>query len=90
MSFAIALLLKPEEKTNMPFVNIKLTGDEEALTEQQKAELIKDVTDMLAKKLGKNPQTTVVIIEEVPMANWGVGGKSIRARREEAKKIMKA
>ena len=66
----------------MPFVNIKLTGDEEALTEQQKAELIKDVTDMLAKKLGKNPQTTIVIIEEVPMANW--------VRRAEAKKIMKA
>lgn len=36
----------------MPFVNIKLTGDEEALTEQQKAELIKDVTDLLAAKLG--------------------------------------
>lgn len=74
----------------MPFVNIKLTGDEEALTEQQKAELIKDVTDLLATKLGKNPQTTVVIIEEIPMANWGVGGKSIRVRRSEAKKLMKA
>lgn len=74
----------------MPFVNIKLTGDEESLTEQQKADLIKEVTDLLSKKLGKNPQTTIVIIEEIPMSNWGIGGKSVRVRREEAKKVIKA
>lgn len=60
----------------MPFVNIKVTGGEQAPTEAQKAELIKGATDLLVRVLGKNPATTVVVIEEVPLENWGVGGVS--------------
>ena len=43
----------------MPFVNIKIT--KEGATPEQKAELIKGVTDLLVKVLHKNPRTTVVI-----------------------------
>jgi 4-oxalocrotonate tautomerase len=71
------------EKTGgrtMPFVNIKIT--KEGATAEQKAELIKEVTDVLVKVLHKNPQTTVVLIEEVEMDNWGIGGESVTARRQ--------
>ena len=51
----------------MPFVNIKVTGGAEAPTAEQKAQLISGVTELLQRVLHKNPATTVVIIEEVPM-----------------------
>ncbi len=70
----------------MPYVNIKLTGGSEAPTPEQKAALIKGVTDLLAATLGKNPATTVVIIEEVDMDNWGIGGETVTVRRAKAKK----
>lgn len=58
----------------MPFVNIKLLGDEKAPTEKQKEELIKGATDLLVKVLGKDPTHLVVVIDEVPPCNWGIGG----------------
>ena len=63
----------------MPFVNIKITR--EGATSDQKAALIKGVTDLLVETLGKNPATTVVVIDEVETDNWGVGGESITVRR---------
>lgn len=68
----------------MPMVNIKVTGGVEAPTAEQKAELIKGATELLSRVLGKNPETTIVIIEEVPMDNWGIGGRSVTERRKEA------
>lgn len=65
----------------MPYVNIKVTGGNEAPTTQQKAELIKGVTELLAKVLDKNPATTVVVIDEVAQDNWGIGGETITVRR---------
>ncbi|MGA9756233.1 MAG: 4-oxalocrotonate tautomerase family protein [Desulfobaccales bacterium] len=67
----------------MPFVNIKITKD--GATPEQKAELIKGVTDLLVKVLQKNPATTVVLIEEVDTDNWGIGGETVTARRGKGK-----
>jgi 4-oxalocrotonate tautomerase len=64
----------------MPFVNIKIT--KEGATPEQKAELIKGVTDLLVKVLHKNPHTTVVLIEEVETDNWGIGGETVTAIRK--------
>ncbi|WP_299982060.1 4-oxalocrotonate tautomerase family protein [Desulfobacula sp.] len=64
----------------MPYVNIKITR--EGASTEQKAELIKGVTDLLAKILGKNPATTVVTIDEIETDNWGIGGESVTVRRE--------
>jgi 4-oxalocrotonate tautomerase len=64
----------------MPYVNIKVT--EEGVTAAQKAELIKGVTDLLANVLGKNPATTVVVIDEVHTDNWGIAGESVTVRRQ--------
>jgi 4-oxalocrotonate tautomerase len=63
----------------MPYVNIKITR--EGATAQQKAELIRGVTDLLRDKLGKKPATTVVVIDEVETDNWGIGGESVTVRR---------
>ncbi len=67
----------------MPYVNIKITN--EGVTADQKAELIKGVTDLLVKVLGKNPKTTFVVIEEVNTDNWGVGGETITTLRSREK-----
>ena len=67
----------------MPYVNIKVT--KEGVTADQKAELITGVTDLLADVLGKNPATTVVVIDEVDTDNWGIGGKSVTKRRKRDK-----
>lgn len=63
----------------MPLVNIKIT--KEGATAEQKAELIRRATQMLVDVLGKNPQTTIVVIEEVDTDNWGIAGESVSARR---------
>lgn len=67
----------------MPYVNIKVTGGREAPSPAQKAELIAGVTELLSRVLGKNPATTMVVIDEVPMDNWGIGGKSVTVLRAE-------
>ena len=67
----------------MPYVNIKITR--EGATAEQKATLIREVTRLLAETLGKNPATTVVVIEEVETDNWGIGGETVTARRKREK-----
>jgi 4-oxalocrotonate tautomerase len=66
----------------MPFVNIKIT--KEGATPEQKAELIKGVTDLLVKVLNKTPRTAVVVIEEVETDNWGIGGETVTAIRKKS------
>ena len=56
----------------MPYVNIKITR--EGASAEQKAALIAGVTALLRDTLGKNPATTVVVIDEVDTDNWGIGG----------------
>jgi 4-oxalocrotonate tautomerase len=67
----------------MPYVNIKITR--EGATAEQKARLISGVTQLLVDVLNKNPNTTVVVIDEVDTDNWGVAGESITVRRKQGK-----
>ena len=64
----------------MPYVNIKVTKEDVSL--QKKVELIQGVTQLLADILGKNPATTVVVIDEVDTDNWGIGGETVTVRRQ--------
>ncbi len=64
----------------MPYVNIKIT--KEGALPEQKTELIKGVTKLLSDILGKNPATTVIVIDEVDTDNWGIGGESVTVRRK--------
>lgn len=63
----------------MPYVNIKITR--EGATAEQKAALIAGATELLQRVLNKNPQTTVVVIDEVETDNWGIAGESVTVRR---------
>jgi 4-oxalocrotonate tautomerase len=56
----------------MPYVNIKITDT--AVTREQKQMLIAGTTQLLVDVLNKNPETTHVVIEEISLDNWGVGG----------------
>lgn len=67
----------------MPYVNIRITR--EGATAEQKAALIKGATQLLVDVLGKNPQTTVVTIDELDTDNWGIGGETVTARRKQGK-----
>lgn len=67
----------------MPYVNIKITN--ENVTPEKKAQLIAGATQLLVDVLGKNPNTTVVVIDEVDTDNWGIGGESVTVRRKEGK-----
>ena len=63
----------------MPYVNIKITR--EGATPAQKAELIAGVTDLLRRVLDKNPATTFVVIDEVALEDWGIGGLPVEEYR---------
>lgn len=67
----------------MPYVNIKIT--DEQVTADEKKRLIAGVTILLQQILGKNPETTVVVIDEVPTDNWGIGGEQVTKRRKVGK-----
>ncbi len=63
----------------MPYVNVKITR--EGATPERKAEVIRRMTQVLVDVLGKNPETTVVVIDEVDTDNWGIGGIPVTERR---------
>lgn len=66
----------------MPYVNIKITNGH--VTKAEKATLVSGVTKLLSSTLGKNPATTVVVIDEVETDNWGIGGELVTERRKQA------
>jgi 4-oxalocrotonate tautomerase len=67
----------------MPYVNIRITRD--GATTAQKAALIQGATQLLVDVLGKNPKTTVVVIDEVDTDNWGIGGETVTLLRKQGK-----
>ena len=69
---------------HMPYVKIQVTR--EGVTKEQKQALIKGVTQLLQDVLQKDPQRTVVVIEEIDTDNWGSGGEQITEIRKRAKK----
>lgn len=70
----------------MPFINIRITKENNEPTIKQKEELIEGVTELVSKILNKNKASTVVIIDEIETNNYGLGGKSITEVRKASKK----
>ncbi len=56
----------------MPYVNVQIT--DEGNSAEQKAQVIREITHVLQRVLGKDPATTFVVIDEVPLDNWGIAG----------------
>jgi len=76
----------------MPYVNIKVTREgtapgATATTPEQKRALIKVVSDLLFEVLGKPHASTFVVIDEVDMENWGVGGVTVPEYRAQQAKV---
>jgi 4-oxalocrotonate tautomerase len=63
----------------MPYVNIRITR--EGATPAQKADLIAGVTELLQRILDKSPATTFVVIDEVALEDWGIGGLPVEEYR---------
>ena len=55
----------------MPYVNIQITT---GATRDQKAELVKDVTDSRVRVLGKKPEHIHIVIQEINEEDWGYSG----------------
>jgi 4-oxalocrotonate tautomerase len=55
----------------MPYVNVQIT---KGTTKAQKAELVRDFTESLERVLGKKPEHTHVVIQEIEEQNWGYAG----------------
>ena len=66
----------------MPYVNVKVTGGADAPSKEQKEAIIKGVSQVLNDVLGKHPKSTYVVIDEVELDNWGVGGESLSTINE--------
>ncbi len=56
----------------MPYVNVQIT---KGASRDQKAELVRDVTDSLVRVLGKRPEHIHVVIQEIEEADWGYAGQ---------------
>lgn len=55
----------------MPYVNIQIT---KGATREQKAQLVREVTDSLVRVLGKKPEHTHIVIQEIEEEDWGFSG----------------
>lgn len=56
----------------MPYVNVQITR---GASRAQKAQLVKDITDSLVRVLGKKPEHTHVVIQEIADEDWGYAGQ---------------
>lgn len=55
-----------------PYVNVRITKD--GVTTEQKARIVREITRTLQDVLGKKPEHTHVVIDEVEEENWGFAG----------------
>jgi len=66
----------------MPYILIQVT--DEGVTLAQKEAMIAGATELMVNVLGKDPEATFVVIEEVNTDNWGHGGERVTLRRQRA------
>ena len=67
----------------MPYVNVRITKD--GVTVEQKRRIVEEITDTLVRVLGKRPEHTHVIIDEVEPENWGFAGMLTTEYRKQPK-----
>jgi len=71
------------EKRNMPEITISMAAGR---TEEQKAGMMRDVTQALVKNLGVDAEAVVIQINEAPLHHKMKGGKTFVERAAAAKK----
>ena len=55
----------------MPYVNVRIT---KGVTRDQKAQVVREITDTIVRVLAKKPEHTHIVIDEVDEDNWGFSG----------------
>jgi 4-oxalocrotonate tautomerase len=55
----------------MPYVNVQITR---GASREQKAELVRDITESLKRVLGKKPEHVHIVILEIAEEDWGYAG----------------
>jgi 4-oxalocrotonate tautomerase len=55
----------------VPHIHVQIL---EGATRAQKAQLVKEFTESLARVMGKKPEYTNIIIEEIAEQDWGYAG----------------
>lgn len=64
----------------MPFLQVTMI---EGRTDEQKEELIFELTNTVNKVLAAPHESIRVCINEVPATHWGIAGQSVQKRRAE-------
>ena len=59
----------------MPYVKVEIAKGIASV--EQKRAVIKGMTDVLVKELGRNPEYIFVVIDEIDTDNWGRKGQSL-------------
>lgn len=59
----------------MPFVNVKLVKQQ--VDQHQKDALIEGLMDIIANIMGRDPNFTVIVVDEIDASNWFIGNKSM-------------
>jgi len=55
----------------MPYINVQIT---KGATREQKAKIVRDMTDSLVNVLGKKPEHIHIVIQEIHEEDWGFEG----------------
>lgn len=59
----------------MPFVNVKVVKQQ--VTVDQKEQLIAGLMDIITNIMGRDPNFTVIVLDEIDHNNWFIAGKPI-------------
>jgi len=59
----------------MPYVNVKIAKHQ--ASQEQKDLLINGLMDIIVNIMGRNPDLTVITLDEIDQSNWFIGGKQI-------------
>ena len=68
----------------MPYVNVRITKD--GVTSAQKAQIVAEITQTLQRVLGKRPDQTHIVIDEIELENWGFSGMLTSEYRKQQSK----
>ncbi len=55
----------------MPYVNVQITA---GATRQQKAEVVRQITDTLVSVMNKTPEHIHIVLQEIQEEDWGYCG----------------
>ena len=55
----------------MPYINLQIT---KGATREQKEQIVKEFSATLTNVLGKKPEYTHIVIQEIEEENWGFAG----------------